>query len=297
MAPVFCRLCVCLLLLAACSAPPPSPAQPSANPAPRERDVSTQQSARQPIAAEPQPSAAALEPTATPDAKPDETGWGAAAGLRYLEIVRGGADPDEELPLVIVIHGLGDKPSRDWLSAIDLDPSLKARMILPQAPTPHGPGFSWFPYRFSDLNDAGLAEGISNAASGLTRAIEQLARMRPTRGRVIVCGFSQGGMLSFALSLAHPELFQLALPISGMLPQPLWPERKPRGYVPRTIALHGKADQTVPFDADAKLVQHLRSLQFPAEIEGYEGVQHHITPAMSARVRAELSAAVRTTKH
>lgn len=287
MAFVLLRLCVCSLLLFACSAPRPSepPAQPSPSPTPSLTPPSA-------AVAETPAVSTQLTPAPEPDAKPDETGWGVAAGLRYLELIRGNASADETLPMLIVIHGLGDKPSRDWLSAIDLDPQLKARMILPQAPTPYGQGFAWFPYRLRDQDDSSLAEGISHAEAGLTRAIEQLTRMRPTRGRVIVCGFSQGGMLSFALALAHPQLFQQALPISGRLPEALWPARKPQGYVPAIVALHGNADPVVSFDADAKLVQHLRDLQFPAEIAAYEGVGHHISQAMSARLRAELSSAV-----
>ena len=46
-------------------------------------------------------------------------------------------------------------------------------------------------------------------------------------GKVVVTGFSQGGMLSYALALHHPELIEYALPISGMLPEVLWPTTPP----------------------------------------------------------------------
>ena len=216
-----------------------------------------------------------------------------AAGLKYLEIVRGEAPADEPLPLVLVIHGLGDRPHRDWLYAIDVDPKLKARMILPQAPTPYGQGYAWFPYRFQDHNDEALAAGISDAAARLTALIDVLQAQRPTRGRVIVTGFSQGGMLSFALALSQPQKIHFALPISGELPAQLWPEARPkRGSVPRMIALHGVADTVVSFDADERLTQHLRGLGYPLELVRYEGVGHRITEDMSARVKRELSAAV-----
>ena len=31
-------------------------------------------------------------------------------GLRYIEHLTGGAQPDEVLPLVVAVHGLGDRP-------------------------------------------------------------------------------------------------------------------------------------------------------------------------------------------
>jgi len=224
---------------------------------------------------------------------PDASGWGVAAGLKYLELVRGEASADEPLPLIIVIHGLGDRPHRDWLYAIDIDPKLKARMILPQAPTPYGQGYAWFPFRFQDRNDEALAGGISEAAARLTAMIEVLQAQRPTRGRVVVTGFSQGGMLSFALALSQPQKIQFALPISGELPPQLWPKEHPkRGAVPRMTALHGVADTVVSFEADEQLVQHLRGLGYPLSLVRYEGVGHRITEEMSARIKRELSAAV-----
>jgi phospholipase/carboxylesterase len=224
------------------------------------------------------------------DAPPDQTGWGTAAGLRYLEIVRGGASPDEKLPLLLVIHGLGDKPHHDWLRAIDVDSNVKVRMILPQAPTPHGEGFSWFPFRAGSLDQAALARGISAAAERLTQMITVLHTQRPTRGRSVVSGFSQGGMLSYAVALSRPELVECAVPISGMLPEPLWPVRAhDASWFPKIRSLHGKADSLVRFDVDQQLVERMRQLGYPVELVGFEATGHTITPAMSAAARNTLN--------
>ena len=240
-------------------------------------------------------SAAAQEPTSearevSADAPPDHTGWGTAAGLRYLEIVRGGASPNEKLPLLVVIHGLGDKPHHDWLQAIDVDSNRKVRMILPQAPTPHGNGFAWFPYRAGSLDQAALARGISAAAERLTRMIEVLRTQRATRGRAVVTGFSQGGMLSYAIALSRPDVVECAIPISGMLPAPLWPERgRDASWFPRIRALHGETDSVVSFDVDRQLVQRLGELGYPAELTAFGATGHTITAAMSALVRTILN--------
>jgi phospholipase/carboxylesterase len=231
----------------------------------------------------------AQEP-ASADAPPDETGWGTAAGLRYLEIVRGGAQPNEKLPLLLVIHGLGDAPRRDWLQAIDVDSRIKVRMILPQAPAPHGDGYSWFPFRAASDDQTALAHGISAAADRLARMIEVLRKQRATRGRAIVSGFSQGGMLSYAIALSRPELVEAAVPISGMVPAPLWPKHaRGKGWFPRIRALHGTADGVVPFEADRQFVDRARELGYPVELTAFEATGHTITPAMSAQVRTLLS--------
>jgi phospholipase/carboxylesterase len=229
------------------------------------------------------------------DAPPDETGWGTAAGLRYLEIVRGGASANatEALPLLVVIHGLGDKPHHDWLQVIDVDSSIKVRMILPQAPTPHGGGYSWFPYRAGSLDQAALASGISAATERLTRMITVLQTQRRSRGKAVITGFSQGGMLSYAVALSRPDLIEQAVPISGMLPVPLWPAR-PRDakWFPNIQALHGKADTVVRFDVDQQLVDRMRELRYPVELAVFEDTSHTITPAMSALVRSTLNKAL-----
>jgi phospholipase/carboxylesterase len=211
-----------------------------------------------------------------------------------LEIIRGGAKPNEKLPLLLVVHGLGDKPHHGWLDAIDVDSKIKVRMILPQAPTPHGSGFSWFPYRAGTLDQAELARGISAAAERLARMLEVLQTQRPTRGKALVSGFSQGGMLSFALALSHPELVAYALPISGMLPGQLWPvAAAPAGVVyPPLRALHGTADTVVRFAVDDELVKRLRELGYPAELVAFDAVPHAITHEMSAVARSALSAAL-----
>jgi phospholipase/carboxylesterase len=227
------------------------------------------------------------------DAPPDASGWGVAAGLRYLEIVRGGGSAQEPLPMLLVIHGLGDKPDRRWLQAIDVAEHVKARMILPQAPTPYASGFSWFEFKAGD-DPVALAQNIRAIEPRVAQMIEVLTKQRPTRGtRVVVTGFSQGGMLSYALALLHPALIDFAMPIGGLLPAPLWPGH-PRGtaWSPRMHALHGAADVRVPLAVDARLVEHLNSRGYAAKLSVFDGVGHEIAPAMSATAKVELSAAL-----
>jgi phospholipase/carboxylesterase len=244
-----------------------------------------------------QPAPAETSPVSLPDVAPDATGWGVAGGLRYLEIIRGDAKPNEKLPLLIVIHGLGDKPNHGWLEAIDVDSKIRARMILPQAPTPYGKGFAWFPFRAGSLDQAELARGIAEAAERLTRMLEVLRTQRPTRGKAVVTGFSQGGMLSYALALSHPELIAYALPISGMLPGQLWPVTPAPAGTPPLRALHGTADTLVRFTVDDELNHRLRELGYPAELVPFEGAPHAITPEMTALVRSTLSEALAQPKN
>ena len=241
-----------------------------------------------PAARSPAPAPRAKAPTDdfTP---PDADGWGRAGSLRTLEVVRGGADPGDALPLVIVIHGLGDRAHAHWLHGLD----APVRLVMPQAPTPYHGGFAWFPYRSAGSTPAQLADGIAAAAEQLADTIAIVARERPTRGKPIVTGFSQGGMLSFALALAHADRLSLALPVSGLLPRPLWPEARD-GAVrhPPIRALHGDADTLVPTQNALDLVDHLKQLGFDAELGVHRGVAHTITPQMNVELVANVLAGI-----
>lgn len=196
-----------------------------------------------------------------------------APPLELVERVTAGADAGQPLPLIIAIHGLGDDPA-NFIRLFDELP-FPARVVAPRAPTPHGRGASWFPVRRlpPPAEDPAMTEGIRASTERLAALARWLTRHRPTRGRPIVTGFSQGGILSFALAAKHPEAIAAAIPIAGALPASLLPTRS----VPVPVtALHGSDDPVIRLDwAEATLTG------FPgAELRRYPGVPHRITPAM-----------------
>lgn len=282
-------LAAALVLLSACTCAPLGcgPERPTHEaPSPRAEPAP---------AADPPESPAPTEAPAGADTftPPGPDGYGRAGSLRYLEHVLGGA-PEATLPMVVVIHGLGDSPGPHWLDLVQL--RRPARLIMPEGPTPYMGGFAWFPFRARDNDPKQLASGISAAAERLAEALAILQQKRPTRGLPIVTGFSQGGMLSFALALRHPERLRLALPISGLLPEPLWPTAPATGKIPPILALHGTADELVPFPPTERLVAHLKAQRYDATLVAYEGVGHSISDAMRARVGSTLNEALADAK-
>src|SRR5688500_16260323 len=96
-----------------------------------------------------------------------------AATLQYVEIVLGDAEPDAQLPMIVAIHGLGDRPA-DFAHLFDtfVEP---ARLILPQGvDATEGGGYSWFPLRARDADIEGLAQGIATASDRIADAITVL---------------------------------------------------------------------------------------------------------------------------
>ena len=130
--------------------------------------------------------------------------------LKYVKNVPSGRGDDAELPLVIVMHGRG----ADANDLADIAPYLDHgyRFLFPNAPKPFEVyagmafGFTWF--------DGWPAEPKSFRESQqlilelLDKALEQY----PTPpGKVIVCGFSQGGMMALDTG------FRTEKPIAGIV--------------------------------------------------------------------------------
>jgi phospholipase/carboxylesterase len=243
----------------------------------------------------------ALSLPACSDARPEARGattaalatthepvWHDVRGLRVLEVTRG--PRDAKLPAVVILHGRGDVAHTGWIEGFE----VQARYFFPQAPLPFGDGYSWFHYSASAGVDK-LAEDIAERAEQLAGAIETLTDDRPTQGKPIVSGFSQGAMLSYALALLHPERIAQAVPVAGLLPQPLYADLPKSGVrYPPIFALHGTEDTLVPFDLDATMVQRLQTKGMHVNLQEYPGVRHSLRPEMRAymleRIRAGIDA-------
>jgi phospholipase/carboxylesterase len=211
-----------------------------------------------------------------------------AAGVRYLERVTGGGAEGDALPLVIGIHGYGDRP--ESYAGLFEGFSAKARFIFPYG-EPEGEGFSWFAVS-PRFNPDAIAAGTERAAHRLAAMIAALSTARPTVGRPIVTGFSQGGMLSYALAVLHPESVGEAFPVGGLLTPPHWPSTWAVGKAQARIeAFHGDADPRVPIAVDRQGAARLRAVGFSVELHEYPGVVHTITPEMRRDLLAALGAA------
>jgi phospholipase/carboxylesterase len=195
--------------------------------------------------------------------------------LEFIERVLN-AQPNDRLPMLIALHGLGDSPEHFLELFAELD--LRVRIIAVRAPDPYSVGTSWFP-----IDDPKLApKAIVARAAQLTAFADQVSRSRPTTGRPIITGFSQGGILSFAAAAYHAEHYQAALPIAGSLLESLPRYRKAKkGFV--VTAFHGRDDTRIPFAGAERTVARLTAAGTVATLTGFVDVGHNISPAMYER--------------
>jgi phospholipase/carboxylesterase len=192
------------------------------------------------------------------------------------------------LPTVVALHGLGDKPE-DFIHALDGLPG-PVRVVAVQAPEPWGDdGRAWWTRRVSSGDWDALAGDVAAAADALQPLLEQLNGDESVCGRPVVTGFSQGGMLSFAIAGRHPENIAGAVPVSGMILEGV----ATSPWAP-TRALHGDADTVVPFAATREAVDTLSAAGEDVTLQAFVGVQHRIpSPVRQAWFR-ELQALLPT---
>ena len=212
---------------------------------------------------------------ASPHPESDQT----QTELRYIEHLTGGAQPDEVLPLIVAVHGLGDRP--EHFVEIFEGWEFKARVVLPAGPTPWGKGHAWMTVRTADEKRLHLlGQQTLESADRIAAFLQEVVTTRPTIGKPVVTGFSQGGMISYALATRHGEQIRAASPVSGFLPSPLYRETTTKMAPVR--ALHGEADPILSIQSARDTVQYLKDNGGDATLRTYPGVKHSISVPMRA---------------
>lgn len=202
--------------------------------------------------------------------------WGQIAGVRYIEQMTGGARPEQPVPMIVVLHPMGGDPAE--LVPLFAHYRRRARLILPYGHLSGGL-YIWYDSVRQDVAAALVTQEVDRIVAALTALIIA----RPTLGRPLVTGFSQGGTMTFALAVIRPEAVAAAFPISGLLPTSLYPSAALRSVprparLPPIVAFHGAADRAVPTLSARASIAELRRAGYRAELREYAAVEHDISP-------------------
>ena len=211
-------------------------------------------------------------------------------GLRVLEVVLGPVDFDAPLPVVLQIHGRGDR-ARLPEGRYDRT-NTPLRMLIPEAPRRLGLGFSWAPHSITEKKPFTLGAALTREADRLHRVLTYIEATRQVVGRPIVTGFSQGGMLTLMVALRHPEAISIAVPMAGFVPPHLIPGPADPAHRVPIRALHGTADPTVALAPTQVLVRRLQHLGYDITLEEYPDVVHEVSEPMRRRYRELLRSVI-----
>ncbi len=171
-------------------------------------------------------------------------GGGALEGVRYLEHNPPGME-NARLPMLIVLHGRGSRPS--GVFGLARAAAGGVRVIAPEGIEPFGKVRTWFQARSVDPE---FDDQVRRATARITPFVRAIQGCRPTVGKAVIAGHSQGGHMSYAMARLHPGLVRSAVAGSGVLPESLWAP-----FTVPVVAIHGTNDRTVPFGRTAAMIE------------------------------------------
>lgn len=176
-------------------------------------------------------------------------------------------------PTIVALHGWGAHA----LDLVGLAPYIAAgrfMMICPQGPleVPIGAirGYGWFPIRMGTPPDE---QQIDAAADTAMRFIDDaVARYPVNRRKLVLLGFSQGGVMAYRLAFRNPAGFAALVGISTWFPPELQDKAADREALRQlpTLVQHGRADDMIELSRARQSVEHLRELNIPVQFREYD---------------------------
>jgi phospholipase/carboxylesterase len=200
--------------------------------------------------------------------------------LRYALSVPSGKPDDAKLPLVFILHGRG----ADANDLVDIAPLIdnSYRFIFPNAPEPFEPspgfsfGYTWF--------DGWPAERSSFERSRelLLHFIDEAAARYPTPpGKIVLIGFSQGGMMSLDAGFRTKQQLAGIVVMSGAVNEQDLP---PFSADMPVLMIHGTQDDMIPVLAARRGRRILEQHDVQPEYHEF-AMGHCVTPESMAVVR------------
>ena len=176
-------------------------------------------------------------------------------------------------PTIIAMHGWG----ANALDLIGLAPYVadgRFMIIAPQGPleVPIGPtrGYGWFPIRMGSPPDRdAIEESVAAASRFVDAAIE---RYPVDRRKLVMLGFSQGGVMAYRLALANPARYAGLVALSTWFSPELRDAITDREAIERlpTMVQHGRADDMIEIARARSSVEILRELHVPLVYREYD---------------------------
>jgi len=184
-------------------------------------------------------------------------------------------------PTILTLHGRG----ANAFDLLGLAPYLcggKFLIICPQAPleTPIGPnavGYAWYSMSLGGPPDV---QGMLSSQKQLQTFLDEcLPRYPIDEKKLLVLGFSQGGVMAYSLALANPARFAALVALSSWLPPELVLRLNVSDKVQSlpTLVHHGTQDPTIEIERARSSVERLRQLKVPLTFQEYE-MGHEIRP-------------------
>ncbi len=193
-------------------------------------------------------------------------------------------------PLLLLLHGLGSNENDLFSFASQLDP--RYLVVSVRAPLAYGyGGFAWFNLNFTTGMPAADMIQFEQSRVKIMRFLEELQQQYEyDPKKIILAGFSQGAMMSYAVALTHPEKIYGMIGMSGYVVKDLAPKIKNRDALKqlKILATHGTYDQVLPVFLGRSTRDFLQTLPVEFTYKEYP-MAHEVNPACLNDVRQWLA--------
>ncbi len=188
---------------------------------------------------------------------------------------------------VIWLHGLGDSGAgfSDVIPVLGLNPKHTIKFIFPNAPEQAvtiNNGFvmrSWYDIKTMDLDGRADIPSLKQSEKLIVELIEEQISQGIKASRIILAGFSQGGVLSLYTSLRTKHKLGGVVALSCYLATNNLPFEGAQGINQSTpiFCSHGERDNVVPFAAGKDASQRLSAVNFNVTWSQYP-MEHTVSP-------------------
>jgi predicted peptidase len=187
--------------------------------------------------------------------------------LRYTLSIPREFSPGQSMPLVMALHYGGTVTpwySKGYLMIL-VEPALRKLNAIIAAP---------------DCPDKGWNNPTSEAA-----VLELLDHIKTKYSiddrRLLITGFSMGGIGTWHMVARHPQLFSAAIPMSGTIGLETVKKIEDTPF----YVIHSQQDEIFPYKQVEEMVQILKDREVPVQLELIDGISHYNTAGFAEYLR------------
>lgn len=187
---------------------------------------------------------------------------------------------------VIWLHGLGadGHDFEDIIPSLSLPENLKIKFIFPHAPVMpvtinNGASMrAWFDIRLMDLDRIPDVAGIQSSAASMRILVEKEISEGILPSRILLAGFSQGGVIAIELGLRFPQRLGGIIALSTYSPTTgeLSSEGSEANKDLPIFWGHGVEDQVVPLSLAREVRDSLVKQNYAVDFHEYANLPHSV---------------------
>lgn len=188
---------------------------------------------------------------------------------------------------VIWLHGLGDSGNgfAPIVPELKLPEELAIRFIFPHAPVRpvtinNGMEMrAWYDITSLDFNNRADSQGVEESSELVKQLIEQEIANGIPANKIVLAGFSQGGVIALHLGTRYEKTLAGIMSLSSYMSEPekLSDEAEQANRSTSIFIAHGQYDDVVPVFMGNAAFKVLESNHYPVTWQEYP-MQHNVCP-------------------